>query len=79
MQHHWEPPDRLPDSRTISPIGVAPSTHDPLQRTMYYLGIDAHKDDSCVAVLDSDGEVVKEARDYSQEFRTTDSVHETGN
>ncbi|MFQ3294716.1 MAG: sugar (pentulose or hexulose) kinase [Halobacteriales archaeon] len=29
---------------------------------MYYLGIDLHKDDSRVAVLDDDGEVVEEAR-----------------
>jgi transposase len=29
---------------------------------MYYLGFDVHKDDSRVAVLDDDGEVVREAR-----------------
>jgi transposase len=29
---------------------------------MYYLGFDVHKDDSHVAVLDDDGEVVEEAR-----------------
>lgn len=29
---------------------------------MYYLGFDIHKDDSYVAVLDDDGEVVEEIR-----------------
>lgn len=45
---------------------------------MYHLNIDVHKDDSHVAVLDDDGEVVEEARVHNQVFGTSDCVQETG-
>jgi len=41
-------------------IGVAPFTHFPLQRNHDYLGVDLHKDESHVAVLDDNAEVVEE-------------------
>ena len=51
------------DRRAASPNRCVstPCTPTP-EVTMYYLGIDLHKDESHVAVLDDDAEVVEEIR-----------------
>jgi len=62
-QHHGRPPGCLADSRAASPNRCS-SLHarSTPEGIIYYLGIDLHEDDSRVAVLDDDGEVVDEAR-----------------
>ena len=61
--HHGTPPVCRTDRRAVSPNRCVstPCTPTP-EVTVYYLGIDLHKDESHVAVLDDDAEVVEEIR-----------------
>lgn len=63
MQHHERPPGFSRTTERYSRRGVARPTHVPLHKeACANLGIDLSVDDSRVAVLDEDGEVVEEAR-----------------
>lgn len=56
-------PDALSGIRAASPHRCSSlHTRSTPEGIMYYLGIDVHRDDSPVAVLDDDGEIVDKAR-----------------
>ncbi len=61
--HREAKPDCLAGSRATTSNRCGSLRAFPIpEEAMYYLGIDVHKRDSYIAVLDDDGEVVEEVR-----------------